>query len=83
MSCNFDVVILDVEDPTLSCPSTITQNTDPGLCTATVAYEVTADDNCGIDTSIQNSVSGIGLINNTGTGKHTFVTLVFIGYCSC
>src|SRR5262249_47231696 len=32
--------------PVINCPPGITQNTDPGLCSAVVSYSVTATDNC-------------------------------------
>ncbi|XP_077977748.1 hyalin-like [Glandiceps talaboti] len=49
--CNFDVKIIDTEDPVFetSCPPDIYQNTDTGLPTATVTWEVpTAIDNSGV-----------------------------------
>lgn len=47
-SCDQTVVVLDNENPTITCPSNITTNTDPGTCSATVnPGTATATDNCG------------------------------------
>src|SRR5204862_701439 len=35
-SCSFSVTVEDHENPTITCPANITQNTDAGLCTAVV-----------------------------------------------
>ncbi|GIV31517.1 MAG: hypothetical protein KatS3mg029_0868 [Saprospiraceae bacterium] len=47
-SCSFHVEVLDTESPTINdCPGNITQDNDPGICTASVSWmEPTADDNC-------------------------------------
>jgi hypothetical protein len=46
-SCSFTVTVNDTEPPTVTCPSPITANTDPGLCTAVVTYATPAGhDNC-------------------------------------
>jgi hypothetical protein len=47
--CTFTVTVTDAEFPTFtSCPTTIMQNTDAGLCTATVTWATpTATDNKG------------------------------------
>jgi len=47
-SCDQTVVILDNENPTITCPANITTNTEPGACSATVnPGTATATDNCG------------------------------------
>src|SRR5207302_357106 len=47
-SCDQTVVVLDNENPTITCPSNITTNTDPGTCSAHVnPGTATATDNCG------------------------------------
>jgi uncharacterized repeat protein (TIGR01451 family) len=47
-SCDQTVVILDNQNPTITCPANITTNTDPGACSATVnPGTATATDNCG------------------------------------
>lgn len=46
-SCSFNVIVNDNESPTITCPSDITQNSDPGDCGAVVTYSVpTGNDNC-------------------------------------
>jgi hypothetical protein len=54
-TCSFDIVVIDDEDPTISCPGTQTRNTDVGECnyTAVVAGEFDPtgyDDNCPMET---------------------------------
>jgi uncharacterized repeat protein (TIGR01451 family) len=45
--CTFTVTVNDNQNPTVSCPANVTQNTDAGLCTSIVNYTVpTASDNC-------------------------------------
>ncbi|UMB59399.1 HYR domain-containing protein [Lutibacter sp. A80] len=47
-TCSFDVTVEDTEKPVISnCPSTITQGTDTGECSAIVTWtEPTATENC-------------------------------------
>jgi gliding motility-associated-like protein len=47
--CIFDVIVEDNEDPVISaCPTTISVNTDAGVCGATVNWTIPAySDNCG------------------------------------
>ncbi|MFT5249282.1 MAG: hypothetical protein ACI93P_001008, partial [bacterium] len=46
-TCSFDVTVNDTEDPVITCPANITQDTDPGVCEATVTYVTpTGTDNC-------------------------------------
>ena len=46
--CNFEVTVLDTEDPVLSCPEDLVVSTDPGSCQgATVMWDIPAlTDNC-------------------------------------
>ena len=47
------VTVIDNTPPVISCPANITQNTDPGLCTATVNVgTATATDNCDSNPTI-------------------------------
>jgi hypothetical protein len=47
--CSFDVTVLDVEDPVVTCPADIFVNLEPGLCRAIVCYEPAfAGDNCEV-----------------------------------
>lgn len=46
-SCSFTVTVTDDEDPVITCPSDITVDNDPGLCSAVVTYSLpTVTDNC-------------------------------------
>jgi large repetitive protein len=60
ISKTFTVTIIDVTAPTLTgCPSPITVNTDPGLCTAVVTWTPpTASDNCLGYTMVSSHNSG-------------------------
>src|SRR5207249_1712112 len=49
--CTFTVVVSDTEPPTISCPSDITRNTDPGFCKAVVTFSATTHDNCSGETN--------------------------------
>ncbi len=48
VSCNMLITVEDVEDPVLnSCPTSFTQDTDPGVCQASVNWTIpTITDNC-------------------------------------
>ncbi len=63
-SCNFVIIIEDVEPPQIACVATIGVGNEPGTCGASVDFSLTATDNCGIPTldySIQpNSFFPIG-----------------------
>ncbi|MGF7138229.1 HYR domain-containing protein [Roseimarinus sediminis] len=58
VSCTFNVEVVDVELPSISCPFDIVVNAQPGVCGAVVNYELpTGNDNCGTEappTSIPN-----------------------------
>ena len=58
-NCTFMVEVFDNEPPTLSCPSSVTVNADPGLCTAEFIYTAPVGmDNCtNITTSL---IQGLG-----------------------
>jgi hypothetical protein len=45
-TCSFLVTVVDNQSPTIACPSNITVNTAPGLCSAPVTFAATATDNC-------------------------------------
>jgi len=49
-TCNFDVVVVDDQDPTITCPADISQDADSGECYATIndLGSPITDDNCGI-----------------------------------
>jgi gliding motility-associated-like protein len=46
-TCSFDVTVNDVQNPTIVCPTNITQVNDPGVCGAAVTYAAPVGvDNC-------------------------------------
>ncbi len=52
-TCSFNVMVMDAELPTVTCPVNISINNDPGQCTATVGYcAPNGSDNCAPTTSI-------------------------------
>jgi hypothetical protein len=59
-TCEFTITISDVETPIVNCPADITQNNDPGQCSAAVSFNATAMDNCG--------VAGIAYAPESGSG---------------
>ncbi|MDI9563124.1 MAG: HYR domain-containing protein [Bacteroidota bacterium] len=71
--CEFDVVVTDNQNPTISCPSPYSVYNDPGLCSAVIntSNPVTGD-NCGIQ-SLAWEMSGA--TNDSGVnniGSYTF-----------
>jgi large repetitive protein len=50
--CTFNVTVIDLEPPTIICPTNIIQDNDPGQCGAVVNYaEPDVSDNCPVTTS--------------------------------
>lgn len=46
-TCSFTVTVTDTEAPAIDCPENIEVNSDPGLCEATVNFDIpTFTDNC-------------------------------------
>ncbi len=72
-TCSFEVIISDNEDPTISCPSNITQNNTPGDCGTIVNYNVTSGDNCMGQTVMQTTGLASGANFPVGTTTNTFV----------
>jgi gliding motility-associated-like protein len=57
--CTFNIVVTDQVDPEVICPADIAADNDPGLCGATIIYDIpTGTDDCG-PVSIQ-LISGLG-----------------------
>ncbi len=49
ISCSFDVVVIDKEVPTITCPDDIVVDNAPGQCFAAVNWSAPAvNDNCGV-----------------------------------
>jgi hypothetical protein len=59
--CYFDVMVADHEAPVISCPSSLTLNTSPGLCTASATYAATATDNCSVSSITYSHAPGSSL----------------------
>ncbi len=71
-TCSFDVTIVDVEDPTISCPSNITnRDRDSGQCYATVnSIAATYGDNCP-SSSVAYTLTGATTGSGTGDASGT------------
>ncbi|MBC7776878.1 MAG: HYR domain-containing protein [Phycisphaerae bacterium] len=63
-TCSFKVTVKDAEPPTVHCPTNINTLTDLGDCGATVNFNVTASDNCGVGSTDLSDASG----SNFGIG---------------
>ena len=47
VTCSFDVIVQDNEDPVITCPTpNASYDTDAGQCDATLSFTATATDNC-------------------------------------
>lgn len=57
-TCSFTVTVEDTELPSITCPADITQNNDPGNCSAVVTFSVGASDNCAGVTVVASPPSG-------------------------
>lgn len=73
-SCTFNVIVVDNEAPTISCPADITVNNDPGVCGAIVNYATpVGSDNCPGSTTAQTAGLPSGATYPVGTTTNTFV----------
>ena len=60
ISCQFNVLVVDNENPAITCPSSIRQQTDPGLATAVVSWPTaTYNDNVGVTSTSVTHTSGV------------------------
>ncbi|MCE7922055.1 MAG: HYR domain-containing protein [Haliscomenobacteraceae bacterium CHB4] len=59
-TCSFNVIVLDNENPSITCPNNIVKNNDINKCSATIAFIGTASatDNCGIASLTNDDVTG-------------------------
>ncbi len=71
-SCSFTVTVLDNQPPSISCPTNITTNNNPNLCSAIVNYITpVGTDNCpGVTTSQTSGLANgstfpVGIMTNT------------------
>ena len=81
MSCTQDVIVTDVEAPTITCPANVTAATGAGLCEANVTIPLAvAQDNCTI-TTITNNHNGGGA-DASGTYPLGTTTVTFTATAS-
>ena len=67
------VNVQDIVDPSITCPSNITANADPGICTTTVNYiPPVGTDNCPMATTAQTAGLGSGASYPKGVTTNTF-----------
>jgi HYR domain/Domain of unknown function DUF11 len=72
-TCAQTVTVNDTEPPTISCPSNITKNNDPGVCGAVVTYTTpVGSDNCAGATTVQTAGLPSGSTFPVGTTTNTF-----------
>src|SRR5690606_23041614 len=71
--CSFTVTVNDTENPTITCPSNITENNDAGLCSAIVNYTVPFNDNCPGASIQQTAGLASGSAFPVGTTTNTFI----------
>ena len=72
-TCSFNVTVSDTENPSISCPSNIVTDNDPGLCTATETFaNANFSDNCPGVTLAQIAGSASGSPFPEGTQTITF-----------
>jgi hypothetical protein len=72
-SCTQTVTVNDTEPPTISCPSNITKDNDPGTCGAVVTYTTpVGSDNCPGATTAQTAGLPSGSTFPVGTTTNTF-----------
>jgi hypothetical protein len=74
-TCSFNVSVTDNQDPSISCPATVSVNTDAGTCTATgvVLGTPITNDNCGVATLVNDAPSSYPVGNTTVTWTVTDV----------
>lgn len=74
VTCTFNVIVNDTEDPTISCPADITINNDAGVCGAVVTYTTPmGTDNCPGSTTVQTEGLASGSTFPVGTTTNTFL----------
>jgi len=68
-NCSFTVTVNDTQAPTITCPASVVQSTDPNVCNAIVTYpNATATDNCpGVGTPVCSPSSGSTFVKGVTT----------------
>ena len=65
-SCSFTVTVTDIQNPTITCPATVTVGTSPSSCTAVASYTANATDNCpGVTTTFSPASGSTFPLGNT------------------
>lgn len=73
-TCSFDITVIDIENPTISCPANITQDNDIGECGALISYTSPAiSDNCTGSVLTQTAGLNSGSLFPIGTTTNTFI----------
>ena len=81
--CSFDIVVNDVEPPSLICPaSDIVMDNDPGVCNAVASWTVTYSDNCGVVSVDSSHASGSAFSVGTTTISYKVKDAVDSTECS-
>ncbi len=59
-TCSFDVIVVDIEDPLITCPSDVSLSNDPGICGAVYSYLTpVGTDNCSGSITSQTDATGL------------------------
>ncbi|MBK6622571.1 MAG: DUF5011 domain-containing protein [Saprospirales bacterium] len=73
-TCSFTVTVTDNQAPSITCPSNISVNNDPGQCCAVVNYTApVGTDNCPGQTTAQTAGQASGFCFPVGVTTNTFV----------
>jgi hypothetical protein len=76
-TCSFTVTVVDVQAPSVTCPTNMIQNTDAGACVATVVTpNPTTSDNCAI-TQVTWAMTGATVASSPATGINYVGTRAF------
>jgi hypothetical protein len=76
-TCSFTVTVVDAQAPSITCPANIVRNTDPGVCTATIATpDPTTSDNCAV-TTVTWAMTGATVASSPATGINFVGTKTF------
>jgi len=76
-TCTFTITVVDNQAPTITCPGNIVRNTDPGLCTASIAVpNPTFADNCAV-TTLTWTMTGATVASSPATGVNFVGTRTF------
>jgi predicted outer membrane repeat protein len=72
--CLFTITVNDTQPPSITCPTNITQSTDPNQCSAVVSYPApTVSDNCGVGVPVCSPPSGSTFQKGTTTVTCTVI----------